>query len=218
MVVLIDIIRIDNRNNVLLRFLQGNQYDCDKTLNCILEHLLWRIDNLPVPIEEVDSYIKQGLLYIFGRDKSYRPILHASVKKICDSEISEEALIRLATFLIEHIIEHLLIPGKVETIVMLVDLSGVSSFSFPVNKFKNVARLLGRNYQGRLYKQFALNVSVVFRRLWDVSKHFFSSFTIASTFLLGGNFNELYKLIPKSELEKKFGGYCQNLGPYYKLN
>ena len=78
---------MDNNDRVLLRFLQGNGFNYTKTMNSLDEHLEWRIKNLPVELEDVESLVQQGLLYFHGRDKRYRPVLHIPVKRLTGANV-----------------------------------------------------------------------------------------------------------------------------------
>lgn len=70
----------------MLRFLQGNGFNYEKTAKSLTAHLEWRIGNLPVD-EEIEEYANKGFLYFFGRDIRFRPVLHISVKKLIEENV-----------------------------------------------------------------------------------------------------------------------------------
>ncbi len=80
-------LRVDDKDRFVLRFLQGNGFDYVKTFKSLEEHLEWRVANLPVDSEEIEAYANKGLLYFFGHDIKFRPILHINVKRISDANV-----------------------------------------------------------------------------------------------------------------------------------
>ncbi len=80
--------RVDNKDRIVLRFLQGNGFNYEKTIKSLDEHLEWRIKSLPVELEDVETEVQQGLLYFFGRDKRYRPVLHIAVKRLTAASVA----------------------------------------------------------------------------------------------------------------------------------
>ena len=80
--------RVDDKERVMLRFLQGNGFNYEKTMKSLDEHLEWRLANLPVDSSDVEDHANNGLLYFFGRDIRFRPILHIPVKKIADANVN----------------------------------------------------------------------------------------------------------------------------------
>ena len=79
---------MDNKDRILLRFLQGNGFNYEKTIKSLDEHLEWRIKSLPVELEDVEPQVQQGLLYFFGRDKRYRPVLNIAVKRLTAASVA----------------------------------------------------------------------------------------------------------------------------------
>ena len=85
--------RVDDKDRTMLRFLQGNGFNYEKTLKSLEAHIEWRLNNLPAELEDVETYANNGLIYFLGRDKRFRPILHIPVRKIADENVSSFNLI-----------------------------------------------------------------------------------------------------------------------------
>jgi len=195
----------------LLRFLQAVNFDFEKALDLVVNHLVWRIENLPISEDSIEQYLNKGLLYLHGRDKSFRPILNISIKRICDAKIPENKLTLLATFLMEYAIENLLVPGKVETICVIADTKGASAMEIPVTVLKNAAKAFLNNYKFRIYKLFTVNVNMIMRGIWGCFKSKVEEIMMTKIYMLGSDYTEMHEQIEKSQLEKKFDGNLPNL-------
>jgi len=202
---------VDDKDRHVLRFLQGNGWDYAKTAKSLDEHLEWRIQNLPMESEDIEELAKKGLIYWFGRDKRYRPVLHLNVKKISESGLPNETLSNLAIFMLEFALKSLMVPGKVESMIVVVNMTGVSTISIPVTALKTIGQMLQNNYRARLYQQFVLNTPFIVKGIWAIAKGFLEEFTVAKFHILGGDFTELYAQVDKSQLEKKLGGECEDI-------
>ncbi len=202
---------VDDKDRLVLRFLQGNGFDYAKTMKSLDEHLEWRLNNLPVESEEIEELAKTGLIYFFGRDKRFRPVLHIPVKKLADANIPNETLGKLAIYMMEFALKNLMVPGKVESMVVVVDMTGVSTLGIPVTALKTIGQMLQNNYRARLYKQYVLNTPFLVKGVWAVAKGFLEEFTVAKFNILGSDYTELYKQIDKSQLENKMGGLCNDI-------
>eukprot|EP00826_Nyctotherus_ovalis_P021389 TRINITY_DN1689_c0_g1_i16.p1 TRINITY_DN1689_c0_g1~~TRINITY_DN1689_c0_g1_i16.p1 ORF type:complete len:217 (-),score=70.32 TRINITY_DN1689_c0_g1_i16:122-772(-) len=202
---------IRDRDRLVLRFLQGNNFNYEKTLKSLEEHIEWRINNLPIESEEIEELAKKGIIYFFGRDKRYRPVMHISVKKMVDANLPNEILSQLAVFLLEFALKNLLIAGKAETLVVVVDLTDVGTISIPVSALKTIGQMLQNNYRARLYKQYLLNTPFLVKGVWAIAKGFLEDFTVAKFNILGSDYSLLYDQVDKGQLEKKLGGTCDDI-------
>jgi hypothetical protein len=75
--------------------------------------------------DKTRDLINKGIGYIFGRDKSYRPIFILNLKKlhegISSGEISVSMLRTLINKYLSYSEERLFVKGRVETWVMIAD-------------------------------------------------------------------------------------------------
>jgi hypothetical protein len=65
--------------NELLKFLYNTDWDLQKALKSLEDHLKWRESNLTFDINYISQDIKElletGCFYVHGRDKQFRPII-----------------------------------------------------------------------------------------------------------------------------------------------
>ncbi len=195
----------------MLRFMQASGYDCEMTYKSLTAHLEWRLRTLPIDFEEVETLAQTGLLYLFGRDRQFRPVLHFPLKRLCEAKVSAEQLVRLAVFMLEFATRELLVPGKVETLVTVVEMEGVGVMGLPMGPLKAVGEVLRNNYKGRVYKQFALNTPGLVKGLYGMFRNFVDNCTVDRAELLGDDYSELHNYIDRSQLEKKMGGMCEDV-------
>jgi len=202
---------VDDKDRLILRFLQGNKFHYEKTLKSLEEHIEWRINSLPVDSEEIEELAKSGIIYFFGRDKGYRPVLHINVKKMIDANLPNETLVRLGIFILEFGLKNLFVAGKVETMIVVIDMTDVGTISIPVSSLKTISEMLQNNYRARLYKQYILNTPFLVKGIWAIVKGFLEEFTVAKINILGSDYTPLYEQVDKAQLEKRLGGTHENI-------
>lgn len=68
-----------------------------------------------------------------------------------------------------------------------------------------------KNYRGRLFRLFAINVHWLVRGLWKIAKNLLDEFTLSKIHIHGNDFAEhLLQVIDENNLEQKFGGKLPN--------
>ena len=128
--------RSDER--LMFRILAGEKYDHVKTLHHMIEHSLWRRETYPVSYSLIGDIIKSGFLYICGRDYKFRPIVILNVRKIVDVEYPVETINAATAFFCDFLVKKLLVPGRVENWLMVIDLNDIGMTSMPVKKVQAI--------------------------------------------------------------------------------
>jgi len=131
--------RSDER--LMFRILAGEKYDHVKTLHHMIEHSLWRRETYPVSYSLIGDIIKSGFLYICGRDYKFRPIVILNVRKIVDVEYPVETINAATAFFCDFLVKKLLVPGRVENWLMVIDLNDIGMTSMPVKKVQAIVQL-----------------------------------------------------------------------------
>mmetsp|Transcript_16361 Transcript_16361/g.25298 ORF Transcript_16361/g.25298 Transcript_16361/m.25298 type:complete len:81 (+) Transcript_16361:619-861(+) len=73
-----------------------------------------------------------------------------------------------------------------------------------------------KNYPGRLFKFFGIEVTLLFRAFWVVAHQFVDDFTKKKMSIYGGDFKKnVMELIPADNLEQKYGGSCPNVTSFW---
>lgn len=101
--------------------------------------------------------------------------------------------------------------GAIENWLVILDWTDVGITEIPSKKLKTMVSQLQRNFRGRLYKLFAINVSIILRTIWFLVKSMADKFTQKKMIMHGSDYTQdLLDHIDKSNLEMKFGGELPN--------
>jgi hypothetical protein len=201
----------DDDHRVLLRFLQGNNFVIKKTAESLLSHVHWRETELIINEALAKSLLPYGLIYFYGRDRMYRPVLILNIRKILDMKMPLDDVKNLLLYVIEWGIKNMLLPGKVEAYSVIVDLTKVGVFEIPVGMLQNMVRILQNNYRGRMYKFFLFNAPMLIKGIYTLVKPLLEKFTQEKVNVIGSSGKEILSILPETQLEVKFGGKAPNL-------
>lgn len=118
----------------------------------------------------------------------------------------------MANYTLDFIISNCLIPSKIENWTVILDLMDVGLTQIPKNLLQAVVTSMQKNYRGRLYRLYAVNVPWLLRSLYTLAKGMMDEFTAIKMNLYGstGFEQDLLKLVDADQLEKKYGGTLEN--------
>ena len=123
--------------------------DYQLTYDAILQHDKF-IRERAVPLLLNDKLIADsadaGWYYGLGRDRSQRPIIIMSFRKLIDSGIDFENMLDSIDLLGSYMCVNALVPGKVETWHGVIDLKGVGILELPVGSFVSWTKHAKRSY------------------------------------------------------------------------
>lgn len=109
-----------------LRLLQQAKWDVKKAISLMHTYLEMRVQKLPVTEGYVAQCLKSSMLYWHGRDRSCRPILVWRLSQTPSLGLELERGKSTVLWILEFAIRHLMVPGRVESWVFIVDLRGCS--------------------------------------------------------------------------------------------
>ena len=110
----------------------------------------------------------------------------------------------------------MLVPGKVETWVIIQDIRDVGVTQIPVNLLKSLSERLTIYYTMRLEKCFTINVPMTVGALWKVVKVFIDPETRKKIFIQRKGWDKmLAEDISPDNLEQQYGGSIPNKNTYY---
>mmetsp|Transcript_25050 Transcript_25050/g.54505 ORF Transcript_25050/g.54505 Transcript_25050/m.54505 type:complete len:592 (-) Transcript_25050:26-1801(-) len=148
------------------RYLARARNDAKKAVREMAATQEWRTEyfkNGPVVDSSLQEDLAHGFIYFIGRDHWLRPAMVLRPARIPASWYSEkkasaERLVRLLVFCIEYMIRYMLVPGKVEGGVILMDMGGLSLSQVPFGPLIQIITLLSNHYVNRIFKFFLLNL------------------------------------------------------------
>ncbi|OMJ69631.1 hypothetical protein SteCoe_32585 [Stentor coeruleus] len=199
-----------------LKFMCSMKRDVKKAIDMMNMYSSWLL-TMPVLEDEVISYLRQGVIYPCGRSITYNPIIVVNVRKIIDSKMDLEALLRLNYFTLNWVIDNMLVPGKVESWYIIQDLKDVGLSSIPGNMMKTMSERLSVYFSLRLGKCFTINVPLAIKAFWNMTKIFIDKETRKKIFIQRKGWEKLLsQFITPENLERKYGGAQDNReGEFY---
>eukprot|EP00347_Sterkiella_histriomuscorum_P009640 403340434 len=202
------------RQEEILRNLQAAQFNHKKAYNNMLRSIEWRKNEFPIRLNTMmERIIASGFLYVYGRDRNFRPIIHLRPRILANMNPSPESQegIVACTFMMEYIRENFFLPGQIENWVVIADLDnmGLMNVPYKVNiRFCNVCTSA---------RVFIVNVSGTFQFLWSTVQAFLESHTKKKIHITKqGTCEQLQRLVAPDQLQQKFGGSAPNFeGPLW---
>eukprot|EP01071_Lankesteria_metandrocarpae_P002015 Lankesteria_metandrocarpae@DN2029_c0_g1_i1.p2 len=188
-----------------------------KACEHIQEMIEWR--RLSFPFSDTESELVKllnlGLIYWCGRDALLRPLLVIRLSRL-PKTCSPAMFIRLVVFGMEWGLRYLMVPGKVETCNVLLDIRGVSLYSVPVSALSDLTTTLTKQYPFRLDKMWIINDSLIMQTFWSVIKSFLTEVQQQKmNFCRHGYQKLLLKEHACHQLEKTFGGTREDFTRFY---
>ena len=202
----------------LLRFILAAKKDLKLTKKYIYLHNKWREETILNPdyYNDTSDLIKEGFIYMAGRDNRYRPILVVNAKKIIDTKASQELILKIFIKFTTKICKDFLVFGKIENFVVIVDLMKVGTLSLPVKTLKMIGNIFESNFRTKLYKFFVLNapwtVSVLFLVIKALDKNIQKKITVSRE-----NSPKQMAFINKNQIEKKFNGLKNEITTFWPI-
>jgi hypothetical protein len=202
------------KDGEMLRFLQASYFDITKTLEMITNHIEWK---KTIAFQKVSDktieILNIGLIYIHGRDCRFRPIINISAKTFEKyKNIYSFSEIEMAfIYLMEYILENLLIPGQVENWDVIIDCKDVYITSIPA-ELQSIISHLQNNYPCRLFILYIVNISANLDFLWGSIKPLLDGVTGKKFKLLkSSTTKEIFTYINPFHIERKLGGKAADL-------
>ena len=130
---------------------------------------------------------------------------------------TDDELQRFTVLMFDYVVERCMVPGRVESLIAIVDAKDAGLTSIPRKKLKPLISAMKTCYRGRLYRFYGINVSFTLRVIWKMVKKFVEQSTAKQMEMYGSDYlEELTKIIDLDKLEKKYGGNYPNMtGNYY---
>ena len=200
----------------LLYFIYASNGDYKDSIKRIKVYLDYNNKTFPMPLtpkSKVIEILNKGFFYCYGRDHRFRPIVvcQADVFQKFYKEYQTEELMKATAFLLQYLVNNLLVPGKFETWIMIINLSGVSIISLP-EPLKRIIPELSDFFLCRLYKNYIIGLNFITRILYKIAVNFIDKVTAAKITVLDKKKDpKLFEEIRRDNIEEKFGGTAPNL-------
>lgn len=200
-----------------LRWAYSKRLDLPQSLTLLNNYLNWSQDPKYHKLTpEGMNALKKGVVYQLGRDSKMRPIMVVDVRKIVDLSIDVEHFINAMVHVLELIRMKMYLPGHVENNIVIIETDGLSLFKVPLGHLQGIIQTASNNYPESLAKMYILNPSFILRTSWNLVKNLMEAETADKiSFLQSDDFDQMQEMIPRDQLEEKFGGILPNLTEYW---
>ncbi|KAJ5552048.1 hypothetical protein N7535_000005 [Penicillium sp. DV-2018c] len=225
----LDFLKHDHPDSVLLRFLRARKWDVPKAFAMMIEAVVWRvkeakvdedvmakgelhalqqIENKSSPSEQKAGndflmQMRMGKSYVHGVDRAGRPVVVVRVRKHVPAAQTDEALERYIVHVIETV-RMVLVP-PVETAAILFDMTGfaLANMEYPAVKF--ILRCFEANYPESLGIMLFHNAPWVFSGIWRLIRGWMVPEIAAKVQFTNGP-DDLEKFIARDQMVEEVGG------------
>ena len=148
----------------------GDLGDVEEALQHMEKTQAWRLSYFQKPLKdkEMSDDLKHGFIYFCGRDWALRPALVLRASRVPPGMASEQ-FGRLFVFCMEYFLRYMVLPGKVENVVVIVDLKDVSYSQMPaVSALMELKEVLTKQDAGRVFCFYVCNMPFIVRAVCNV--------------------------------------------------
>ena len=119
-------------------------------------------------------------------------------------------------FLMQFVVENMIIPGKVENWVNLVEMNHQGLTELPLKSLMKLTGVLQDLYKCRLAHSFIINPPSSIYYIWKLFSPFIDRVTQSKIIIVKeGVGQEMMKIYDLNQLEKRFGGTSENLTEFW---
>ena len=167
----------DDEKRFLLRVLQGKKWKNEVAAAEIKAHSEWKAATYPLKYDPVKEMLSTGVIYGHKRDKCQRPVVIVSCAKILQMAEQVDSIVAASNFFLDHVISKAMVPGKIESWTTIFDLKGIGASQMSNKNIQQVVKVMQKNYPGRLYHFYGIEVGLLFRGVWAIAHQFVDDFT-----------------------------------------
>ena len=203
-----------------MRLLQAAEYDLEKTYKTVQDTIKF-INSSPIAINnKIVSLLNSGIMYVYGRDHHFRPIIIVSVKTYVNAvekdKYSFEDINTSIIYLMNYIVKYLLVPGQIENWITMIDFKGAGVSD--VSDFKKLLTTLN-SYRGRVFRSFFINVGGFLKMAVKTAINLFGSSSAKKLKILGSDeLDKMQEIISPNNIQRKYGGTAPDVVPGYNTN
>ena len=155
-----------------------------------------------------------GCIYYVGRaSPGFQPLIVYNFKKFFELIDNLEEMLNHIFFFNEWMVNNLLVPGKIENWMTIMDFGDVNLSDIPVKKLKELTSLMQRNFRGRMTKAFFVNNHWLLQGVWKMVFGWLDEFVQQKIKFCNGDEikQSLLKYVDEDVLEEKYGGKRPNI-------
>lgn len=209
-------IRIDQPDNLVLRFLRARKWDVAKGLAMFGDTIAWRVE------ENIEEMVQKGELLgteggdeglilqltdgkaqIHGSDKQARPIVHIGAHLHKPKAQGEESIQRYTITTIEN--ARLCLEDPVDTAAVIFDLGKFTLSNMDYGAVKFMLKCFESHYPESLGFVLIHRAPLLFSGIWSAIKGWIDP-DVAAKITFTRNYKDLLKHVDASQIPKELGG------------
>ncbi|PWY94425.1 CRAL/TRIO domain protein [Aspergillus sclerotioniger CBS 115572] len=223
-----NMVKHDNPDSLLLRFLRARKWDVKKALIMMISTLRWRLLDVKLDEdimkngeqhalkqsqssdptekktgEEFLLQMRMGKSFLHGVDKLGRPICVVRVRLHKAADQDAEALDRFTVYTIES--ARMMLAPPVETACVVFDMTDFSLANMDYHPVKYMIKCFEANYPECLGVVLIHKAPWIFSGIWNIIKGWLDP-VVASKIQFTKNVQDLEKFIPKDRIMKELDG------------
>lgn len=199
---------LPDRDEEILRNLQARELESKAAYDAMKFKHDYQRDHFPITIdEETAELMNQGLAYIYGRDMYFRPVVVLNALKLTQTKAQDRQLMDLIILLHSYMDEFMMVEGRIENFILLIDCKDISIFNAPYAMLKSILATAQGLFKCRARAIFFLNAPAAFSVLWRTLRFSLDEVTASKAQIVSKNTcDELKELVIPEQLQIQYGG------------
>lgn len=162
---------------------------------------------------------ESGAVYVHGRDHRFRPLLIFNMSRLNVNQHSIDEYCWLLCFTLQFIIDNMLIPGQVESWVVITDLCNIGMRNLPLKDLKKLIGCLQDNFRNRMHINYVVNAPSTFVFIWRMIKGMMEQNTVKKIRIMKQSvIEEMETHFNPGQYERKYGGNAPNAEAFWPPN
>ncbi|KAI1003519.1 CRAL-TRIO domain-containing protein [Podosphaera aphanis] len=221
-------IKADEPDALLLRFLRARQWNVEKALIMMISTMRWRLTEAHIDDDVIKNgelyalnessesdparrkfgkefldHFRKGKSYVHGIDKKGRPLVYVRVRQHKIGEMSEESLERFTVYVIET--ARMILVPPIETASVVFDMTGFSMANMDYAPVKFMIKVFEANYPECLGVVLVHKAPWLFQGIWKIIRGWLDP-VVASKVHFTNNTEEMEAFVDRTQILKDLGG------------
>ncbi|EAR95968.2 CRAL TRIO domain protein (macronuclear) [Tetrahymena thermophila SB210] len=200
-----------------LKMLQAGKYNMKKSLKALTQHVEWINNPKWHTLDQFSTnFLMSGNVYLCGRDKQLRPVIYMDCQNLNLKTHGADQITQAMCVFLEMIKKYMMVPGKVENWIFIIDTREKGIFSLPLKALGVIIDAMQVNFGGCLERLYILNPSFGLKNIWSVIEKMIDEEAASKIkFLDKKQLSQMQNDIEPRYLQKKYQGQLDDLTQFW---
>ncbi|KAL4504117.1 hypothetical protein ABPG72_020955 [Tetrahymena utriculariae] len=205
------------KESSFLKMLQAGKYNMKKSLKALTQHVEWINNPKWHTLDEFSTnFLMSGNVYLCGRDKQLRPVIYMDCQNLNLKTHGADNITQAMCVFLEMIKKYMMVPGKVENWIFIIDTREKGIFSLPLKALGVIIDTMQVNFGGCLERLYILNPSFGLKNIWSVIEKMIDEEAASKIkFLDKKQLSQIQNDIEPRYLQKKYQGQLDDLTQFW---